>query len=281
MLNDDGQVVRVIHGPVPLWGTRKGEDVMLSDVLAFDLRVFDPGAPLFATWKDASDTTQGYDVVLSPSDPGWRGQAPNGANGAYFHSDNMGSAAGIGNRSPSPAKQYPYVGQGAYVDLGYGYDPAFTSINTPPGGLGFFPPPVYASNYQSSVDPWFFVPKGLPDVYGTFLAPGFAVYDTWSYHYENNGINEDEFGISGANWVTASKIVDQGTNGLDDVGSYYNPVTKKFDQDTRLGPDDLGERETTPPYDKPLRGVQVIIRAYERDSRAIRQVRVNQHFMPE
>ena len=25
----------------------------------------------------------------------------------------------------------------------------------------------------------------------------------------------------------------------------------------RLGPDDVGERETVPPYDKPLRGVQV------------------------
>ena len=51
MLNDDGSVVRVVHGPVPLWGTRRGEDVMLTDVLAFDLRVFDPGAPLFATRK--------------------------------------------------------------------------------------------------------------------------------------------------------------------------------------------------------------------------------------
>ena len=59
---------------------------------------------------------------------------------------------------------------------------------------------------------------------------------------------------------------------------------KRLSREYRIlawAPDDLGERETTPPYDKPLRGVQVIIRAYERDSRAIRQVRVNQHFMPE
>ena len=47
------------------------------------------------------------------------------------------------------------------------------------------------------------------------------------------------------------------------------------------GIDDVGERETTPPYDKPLRGMQVLIRTYEHDSRAIRQVRVNQHFMAE
>ena len=60
------------------------------------------------------------------------------------------------------------------------------------------------------------------------------------------------------------------------IGHYSDDV-----DDIRLGVDDVGERETVPPYDKPLRGVQVLIRAYERDSRAIRQVRVNQHFMPE
>ena len=36
-----------------------------------------------------------------------------------------------------------------------------------------------------------------------------------------------------------------------------------------------------PPYDKPLRGVQVVLRLYERDSRQIRQVSVNQSFVPE
>ena len=65
-------------------------------------------------------------------------------------------------------------------------------------------------------------------------------------------------------------------------GRYANPAPPPLTvDDRRLGVDDVGERETMPPYDKPLRGVQVLIRAYERDSRAIRQVRVNQHFMPE
>jgi hypothetical protein len=63
---------------------------------------------------------------------------------------------------------------------------------------------------------------------------------------------------------------------LEDSGHYRDDW-----DDIRLGVDDVGERETVPPYDKPLRGVQVLIRTYEPDSRAIRQVRVNQHFMPE
>jgi hypothetical protein len=61
--------------------------------------------------------------------------------------------------------------------------------------------------------------------------------------------------------------VDQGVDGLDN--------------DRFLGVDDFHERETRPAYDVPLRGMQVVIRSYERDSRAIRQVRVNQHFMQE
>ncbi len=108
------------------------------------------------------------------------------------------------------------------------------------------------------------------------MAPGYSVYDTWSFHYENDGVNED-----GDTTAANQPLIDEGTNGLDDYGNYYNAATGNVDKDIRLGVDDVGERETVPPYDKPLRGVQVVIRAYERDSRAIRQVRVNQHFMPE
>ncbi len=51
-----GQVVHVVHGPVPLWGTRRGEDVMMTDVLAFDLRVYDPGAPCLQRGSTSSLT---------------------------------------------------------------------------------------------------------------------------------------------------------------------------------------------------------------------------------
>ena len=284
MLNEDGSIVRVVHGPVPLWGSRRGQDVMMTDVLAFDLRVYDPGAPMFATVKvpglALSDPKQSLDIVLTPSDPGWLD--------AYMSSDNMqpNGKGAIGQANSLSTVTYPYVGQGAYVDLGYGYNSRWN----PPG----LPYPKYASSFASSADPWFLcstlnsqcarlyinstgnpafvVDAGaLRDVYGNPLAPGFAVYDTWSFHYENDGIDEDGNGI-----------IDQGTNGLDDVGNYPaaspTPATVK---DTRLGVDDVGERETTPPYDKPLRGMQVLIRTYEHDSRAIRQVRVNQHFMAE
>jgi hypothetical protein len=272
MLNDNGEVVRVVHGPVPLWGSRRGEDVMMTNALAFDLRAYDPGAPIFAT-KNAA--TGSLDVVLTPSDPGWRGTPQqNGADGAYLHNDNMktdGSGL-IGNFTTT----YPYVGQGAYVDLGYGYDGRF-NVGSPPGPL--FPAPKYASSSSpTTAASWFFTPRALSDVYGAQLAPGYAVYDTWSFHYENNGVNEDEFvlvnkawkavaGENPANYPTWRAIVDQAVDGLDNSG--------------QLGSDDAVERETAPPYDMPLRGIKAIVRTYERDSRAIRQVPVVQHFMSE
>jgi hypothetical protein len=263
VLNRDGAVVRVLHGPVPLWGTRQGEDVMLTNVLGFDVRAFDPGAPIFR--HAATDT------MLTPTDPGWTA--------AYTSGDNMsGGFSAIGRNNTATGVEFPYIGQGAYVDLGYGYD---LRLATP--GL---PAPSYAAAYSSSASPWFFTARALSDVYLSSrtgaqqafsqLAPGYSVYDTWSFHYENNGANEDQLRHDGSAWVSVDTTVDEGTDGLDGPGNYSDAYNV-----ARLGVDDVGERETVPPYDKPLRGVQVQIRTYEPDSRAIRQVRVNQHFMPE
>ncbi len=184
-------------------------------------------------------------------------------------------------------KHFQYVGQGAYVDMGYGYDEHYrvnyVEYPGPPPGGPKFPKPKYAPAYASSIDPWFFSRGELTDIYGFWaLAPGYNVYDTWSSHYENDGLNEDGYYFGGpwhrfdqptGTWITDPpgerwrQDVDQGVDGVDTSRA--------------LGVDDVHERETAPPYDKPLRGMQAIIRTYERDSRAIRQVRVNQHFMQE
>jgi hypothetical protein len=134
-----------------------------------------------------------------------------------------------------------------------------------------------------SVMPWFFDARALGDPFidaraivdkwRSQLAPGYSVYDTWSFHYENNGVDEDF--VNG---------VDQGTNGLDERDPRLGGAVDLVDNPNDIpinGPDDVGERETFPPYDKPLRGLQVLLRLYERDSRQVRQVSVNQHLVPE
>ena len=52
------------------------------------------------------------------------------------------------------------------------------------------PTPWFAA-FSSATMPWFFAARALSDVYGSQLAPGYAVFDTWSFHYENDGVNED------------------------------------------------------------------------------------------
>jgi type II secretory pathway pseudopilin PulG len=294
VLNDQGNVVRIVHGLVPLSGERRGEDVMMTGALAFDLRVYDPGAPLFATRQIPGDASSPLDVVLTPSDPGWRGMPPIGAGGAYLHDDNM-NPDGSGKIGDSN-RTFPFVGQGAYVDMGYGFDGRFNPPLLP------IPNANYNTNFASSTPAWFFSPGGINDVWGNLLAPGYCVYDTWSFHYENNGLNEDNDElVKDSNNNDFPQIIppagpqgrpqiDEGTDGFDSADSFLTanrqparaqPPDYTLADAQVSGIDDLGERETVPPYDRPLRGMQVLIRTYEGDSRAIRQVRVNQHFMQE
>jgi type II secretory pathway pseudopilin PulG len=238
ILNDEGQVVHVVHGPVPLWGRRRGEDVMLTDALAFDLRVFDPGAPVFQ--EPVSET------IVSPGDPWWP---------TAYATDLADENDFIGDNSAQSFVRY--VGQGAFVDLGYGLLPQGPLLT-----------PVFKPGL-TNISPWFFDPRWTPNRSGAALAPGYSVYDTWSFHYENNGVDEDDDGA-----------VDEGTNGFDDMGVYVN-TAGAIVTDIRNGIDDIGERETTPPYDRPLRGIQIRLRGFERDSQQIREVTVNQHFLPE
>jgi hypothetical protein len=211
---------------------------MLTDALAFDLRVFDPGAPVFQ--EPVSET------IVSPGDPWWP---------TAYATDLADENDFIGDNSAQSFVRY--VGQGAFVDLGYGLLPQGPLLT-----------PVFKPGL-TNISPWFFDPRWTPNRSGAALAPGYSVYDTWSFHYENNGVDEDDDGA-----------VDEGTNGFDDMGVYVN-TAGAIVTDIRNGIDDIGERETTPPYDRPLRGIQIRLRGFERDSQQIREVTVNQHFLPE
>ena len=181
-----------------LTGDREGEDVVLTNVIAFDVRVFDPGAPI--------QISGGY--AVTPGDPGY-------------------STAGTS------------VAFGAYVDLGWG-----TTTLTPIGST--FPP----SNETAFQGLGIAVKNGA-----TTNLLSSPTYDTWSLHYEFNGVNDDGDGQT-----------DEGTNGLDD--DLNNLV------------DEVAERETSPPYPVPLRGIEIRIRCYEPSSRQVRQVTVRHTFVP-
>lgn len=152
---------------------RKGEDVVIRNVLAFDVRVFDPK------------------------------QAANG-----------------------------------YIDLGDGSSSTLGAVPVGPKNGGSYTWDAHA-------------------VTGNPYYPN-KVYSTWSYHYEFNGLDEDQ-SLSG--WRVG---VDQGTNLVDDDGNG--------------AVDDSLELETMPPYNVPLRGIEIRLRCYEPQGKQIRQVTVRHAF---
>ncbi len=98
---------------------------------------------------------------------------------------------------------------------------------------------------------WMFDDKfdanGLP-TYGTYGC-GPATYDTWSTHYEHDGLDQDGDGTP-----------DQTSTGFEDTAN---------------------NTETSPPYPVPLRGIKITLRCYEPDSRQVHEVSVVESFVPE
>ena len=184
------------------YGDRLGEDIILSNVLAFDVRAFDPTARIVAP----------SGVALLPPDPGWTpALAANNAN---------------------------VVGQGGFVDLNYQR--------------------AYGTSWNNGANSVF---SGGMNPKARLNSPNinYACYDTWSFFYEHDGIDQD--GLLGT---------DQGTDGVDN-----NPTG------ATLGTDDPSERETLPPYPVALRGIQVMIRVIDNDTRQVRQATIVSNFIPD
>jgi hypothetical protein len=173
------------NGAVLKGASRVGDDVVLTNVVAFDVRVYDP-------------------------------------------------AAVIGTNPP-----------GAYVDLNWGNEstPVTTTAAFPPAGTTAF---------QG---------KGVNCGSSGNAALAIPTYDTWSTHYEFDGINQGDTPT-----LTIRPLTDEGTNARDDNGDGIV--------------DDSSEQETSPPYPVPLRGIEIRIRVYEPSSRQVRQVTVRHTFVP-
>lgn len=231
-----------------LQGDRLGEDVVMSDCLAFDMKVFDPAVPLYAFGTNGG-AFRSTDMVFSPNDPGY--------------------ASAI---SASPA------GAGDFVDLGWYRNVAsytrFSGINggTPPatGFVGF-------SGFRNNTTNGF----SLSLLKSGMVLPGRwsqIVYDTWTTGYElDSRLQGDVSGTplptQGTVWLqsttTGRPRVDMGTNGIDDP-----EITVTADGLI----DDTLEQETTAPFPFPLRSVKASIRLEDTDTRQLQQISVISEF---
>jgi len=225
-----------------LTGNFRGEDVLLSDAIAFDIKAFDPSAPVY----NASHLTGNVALPITQGDPLFERLVV-----ADFNDD-----AAYQFQAGAPALNFD--SRGAYVDLGYLFALS-ESIGTPAfrafaDGLSDF---SGAPTVKSQM--------GSPAIYPLAARPEhpLLVYDTWPLHYESDGLNQDGAFIAfGTNYndndgsgAPTTALVDEGTNGIDDPNDSLAlalafpipPVSPATNAVPRLGPDDAYERETRRP----------------------------------
>jgi hypothetical protein len=223
-----------MNNSLVLSGDRTGEDVMLSNVLAADIRVYDPDAPIRSDGTDP----------LVPGDPGFRAATATIGFGAYV---DLGYNEGANGRDDNKDGSIDESAEGSYFNTTE--MARYTNFTS-----------GYDANGNNTIDaaeraPLLSLRPAARSGIGSY------VYDTWSYWYEHDGV--DQIVPS----MLPSGDMDQATNGIDDNNTN--------------GIDDVGERETSPPYPVPLRGVQVRIRVLEVETSQVRQATVVQDFIPE
>jgi prepilin-type N-terminal cleavage/methylation domain-containing protein len=226
-------------------GNRLGDDVILTNVLAFDVQVYEPGAPVFIDPLPPATTPP--PVAVEPQDLGYNGS--NGNNGK------------LPNWIAPPT---PYNFPDAKAPISFG---AYTDLGVRPN---YNPPIGPPNNFPRA--PFLLKPEGKSFGGVTASAVPPYSYDTWSLHYEADGQPQNGTTDTGLNGLD-----DDGNGVVDDLGEANN--TNGVDDDGNGFVDDKGEMDTLPPYSAPLRGLRITIRVYEPGSQQIRQVTVVQDFL--
>lgn len=245
--------------PGTFWGPdRRGEDAVVNNALGFDLKVYDPTVPLF-------DTTTG--LIVSPNDAGYR--------------ETILDAIST-SRTP--------ILNGGFVDLGYAVlaggslrgwqerhlDRVNTTAGTTIGTTGsylFTPFSGLASfgNASQSYANSLYRSGRLVTTAANNIALFQPAFDTYTSHYEHDGFLQGRVSATaeGTRWATTTGVtVDLGADGLDNAGIYLGGNASSAAQ---YGSDDIGERETLPPFINTPSAIKVTVRLENPVTRQIRQ----------
>ncbi|WP_197136525.1 type II secretion system protein J [Crateriforma conspicua] len=274
------------------WGIeRVGEDVLLTNLLAFDVKAFDPGAQTYVSpGIDGQYQALGSDDrVVTPNDP------------AYY--DTLIQSV----TTPATGRQQPVNGvQGAFVDLAYTVQAggairgnrnlryhAFSNQRRPAMNIALLPNTRFSGYNQFA--------RHAPQYGDPFLYSGRMItnrgsivlfqpaFDTFTDEYERDGYlqwprQDPTSGLhEGTLWwrnnldgTTPSILpgnapsVDPASNGLDDV-------LTRADRDS-FGSDSIGEKETAPPFARGLPAISIEIRVENTQVREVEQSSVAKYF---
>jgi type II secretory pathway pseudopilin PulG len=231
------------------FSTRYADDVLLTHVLSFDVKVWDSTAPTIQTTATFGGIPPG---TYLPGDPGYvEIFAAWAASGLATLQTNLQPSAAVSS-TPGAFGGYGFVvAQGAYVDMNY-----LGTVILP--FLSAAPTQAQTQMAQALASVSNFAGPGVAQLpqFGQAFSSGSGLamlYDTGCFDYENDGIDQNQDGI-----------IDDFTNGIDDNGIG--------------GVDDSTEMEGSTPYPVPLEGIQIKIRVYDPDSRQIREVTITSDF---
>ncbi len=278
-----GSVGNYLHSAFVLGDGRTGEDVIANNIVAFDVKGFDPGAPVIAS----PGADGGFGISNGATPPTFTGPAGRDGSDDLILTPNDPGYAAAYNTSSS----YVNVSYGEYVDLmwarkalnslsAYSLNYSNISGNSPNlftalSGLESAAPLTYTDGLLRSGKVLIRPTSGI-----FILQP---TYDTWTTAFDTNGTSQSAYStISGTaadlgrvdvnglvrknGWATSDTAppVDRGTDGLDNNGTG--------------GIDEMAERDTMPPFPVKLRGIKVSVRIEDLTSRQVKQMSVATEF---
>ncbi|GAB5403484.1 MAG: prepilin-type N-terminal cleavage/methylation domain-containing protein [Aureliella sp.] len=313
---DNGGIVGsgFLHPAYSLRGERVGEDILANDVLAFDIKAYDPGVPILASFGiDGAPGVAGEDddgntiadivqngppVVYDLPEIGWAG-----SDDLVLSPNDPGYAFAIAGGAV-------VVGTGEYVDLGWAskldnhlriLDPssgvtAAMNVWSPMSGYSF-------NNFVGSPTPPITNPPFRTVFTHSLLLSGRVLvlggspvlcqhsYDTWTDTFERDGVQQvvqtsNTQVIGGRRLNGAIDLYGLTGNG-DELGramlpwrrGSIDPAIDGLDNNGSSGADDQQEFETSPPFDVPLRGIKISVRMENPGAREVRELPVSVEFV--
>ena len=292
-----------------LGGAREGEDIVGTNIAGFDVRVFDPGAPLFVV--PGSDGLPG----VGATDDNGDGSIDNVSELGSINSDDQVVSANdpyiyVASRDtvapplpPAAAPMPPQlVSLGAFVDIGYAQQAGGNlRLGISDGTLG-----TIDERFFDAIDSSFSgvelipatSPKSMRVAQGFRFSGKFVrrlnafsfvqpTFDSWTTEYESDNINQ-------AQWIDSGYEF----NGLDAFNSHYwifnaagaMPAPNVSDGNGGIDLPDPGTNQTSvflggfafsdvqPPIRAPLKAVKITVRNYDQGTRQFGQLEVVHQF---
>lgn len=232
-----------LHPAFVLHDDRTGEDVLTTDLLAFDVKAYDSGAPVIRTSDDST--------TLRPGDPGFgtvEYPLPNGSNiVAHGEFVDLNWAGKLGRSFPSELSGYDSSGFPTIALFKSGL------VKRSSNGFQIFQPSydTYTNLYESDgvLQAQIANQIGLVTVTNT---SGISLTEPW---------RTDAF--------------DAGTDGVDNNPSVAPPKVLI----AVPGVDDPSERETSPPFPVDLRGLQISVRLEDPTKKQFKQMSTVKQFV--